>query len=91
VVQIMMSVIFASNWFSSIYFVVWIILGNYILLTLFLAVVMEAFEGKYDMDSKDEQVLHTYYTTLQFIPTILHYTTLHYTTLHYTTLHYTSG
>eukprot|EP00976_Prorocentrum_cordatum_P106127 1194388-Prorocentrum_minimum.AAC.3 len=59
-----MAVIYANNWFSSIYFVLWIVLGNYILLTLFLAVVMEAFEGKYDIESKETKKKRTKLTQI---------------------------
>jgi hypothetical protein len=37
-----------AGWGSSIYFVAWVVVGKYTFLTLFLAVMMEAFESKYD-------------------------------------------
>lgn len=37
-----------AGWGSSVFFVVWVIVGRYTFLTLFLAVMMEAFESKYD-------------------------------------------
>lgn len=37
---------YANDW-QVPYFVLWVIFGNYICLTLFLAIVMEAFEGHY--------------------------------------------
>jgi hypothetical protein len=58
---IMMAVIRASNWYSSIFFMMWVVFGNWILLTLFLAVVMEAFEGKYDVNeakTKEKAAAH---------------------------------
>ena len=37
---------------NAIYFFVsWVIVGKYIFLTLFLAVTLEAFESKYDVDT----------------------------------------
>ncbi|GIL57898.1 hypothetical protein Vafri_13128 [Volvox africanus] len=40
-----------TNWGSSIFFVLWIVIGRYIFLTLFLAVTLEAFEAKYDANA----------------------------------------
>jgi hypothetical protein len=37
----------ASNYGAVVYTFAWIILGNYIFLTLFLAVMLEAFEKRY--------------------------------------------
>lgn len=39
---------------AAVYFVAWVVLGKYIFLTLFLAVVLEAFESKYDIDANGE-------------------------------------
>ncbi|KXZ54857.1 hypothetical protein GPECTOR_4g929 [Gonium pectorale] len=38
----------ASNHGAAAFYVAWIVVGKYILLTLFLAVTLEAFESKYD-------------------------------------------
>lgn len=38
----------ASGYGAAIYFISWVVVGKYMLLTLFLAVVLEAFESKYD-------------------------------------------
>eukprot|EP00854_Cymbomonas_tetramitiformis_P010393 gene10393-12292_t len=46
--ELMLKVVQKTNWYSALYFVAWVVIGNYFLLTLFLAVVMEAFEGKYE-------------------------------------------
>ena len=43
----MWSVQRASNYGAVVYFFAWIVLGNYIFLTLFLAVMLEAFEKRY--------------------------------------------
>eukprot|EP00198_Chlamydomonas_reinhardtii_P001158 XP_001690493.1 voltage-gated Ca2+ channel, alpha subunit [Chlamydomonas reinhardtii] len=46
--NIMYAVIRQTGYASSLFFVMWIIIGRYIFLTLFLAVTLEAFEAKYD-------------------------------------------
>mgnify|MGYP001807346785 CR=1 FL=1 len=51
----MYGVVRASNWGSSVFFVAWIVVGKYILLTLFLAVTLEAFEAKYDTQVRVRQ------------------------------------
>jgi len=48
---VMYSVARGTNDWSVLFFVSWAVLGKYILLTLFLAVTLEAFESKYDTDS----------------------------------------
>eukprot|EP00854_Cymbomonas_tetramitiformis_P005080 gene5080-6184_t len=50
--EVMMNVVDLTNWGSSLYFVAWVIIGNYIFLSLFLAVVMDAF----DADEDDKKV-----------------------------------
>ena len=45
----MYSVIRASSYASSAFWLAWVILGKYILLTLFLAVTLDAFERKYEV------------------------------------------
>lgn len=45
----MYSVIRATNYASSMYWLAWIILGKFIFLTLFLAVTLDAFERKYEV------------------------------------------
>lgn len=47
----MFAVARASNEGSLVYSVVWVILGKFIFMTLFLAVTLEAFESKYDVDT----------------------------------------
>jgi hypothetical protein len=37
-----------AGWGSAAFFVTWVIVGKFTFLTLFLAVMMEAFESKYD-------------------------------------------
>ncbi|KAK3234240.1 mitochondrial thiamine pyrophosphate transporter [Cymbomonas tetramitiformis] len=49
--ELMLDVVDRTDWSAVLYFVLWVIIGNYICLTLFLAVVMEAFEG--EIDSND--------------------------------------
>ncbi|KAF8072369.1 NaCP60E [Scenedesmus sp. PABB004] len=48
----MYSVIRATNYGSAAYWLAWVILGKYIFLTLFLAVTLDAFERKYEVDLK---------------------------------------
>ena len=43
-----------AGWGASVYFVMWVIVGKYTFLTLFLAVTMEAFESKYDPKASRE-------------------------------------
>lgn len=38
-----------GSWGCSIFFLLWIIIGKYCLVQLFLAVLLEAFEAKYDV------------------------------------------
>jgi hypothetical protein len=45
----MYSVIRATNYLSSMYWLAWIIVGKFIFLTLFLAVTLDAFERKYEV------------------------------------------
>lgn len=45
----MYSVIRATNYASSMFWLAWIIMGKFILLTLFLAVTLDAFERKYEV------------------------------------------
>lgn len=47
--MIMFAYVNRLGWASCLYFVTWVVLGNFVLLSLFLAVIMEAFESKYDM------------------------------------------
>lgn len=39
---------------SVFYFVSWVVLGKYTFLTLFMAVLLEAFESKYDTEASSE-------------------------------------
>lgn len=54
---IMYSVIRRTNFGSVFYFVAWVVLGKYTFLTLFLAVTLEAFESKYDVEASSEAYL----------------------------------
>jgi len=51
---VMFDTIEFGNWGAAVYFVLWIIIGKYIFLTLFLAVTLEAFESKYDSEASQE-------------------------------------
>ena len=53
----MYHVIRETNDWSVLFFVSWVVLGKYIFLTLFLAVILEAFESKYDADASAEAYL----------------------------------
>ncbi|WIA28050.1 hypothetical protein OEZ86_010635 [Tetradesmus obliquus] len=48
----MYSAIRATNYASSAFWLAWVIMGKYILLMLFLAVTLDAFERKYEADIK---------------------------------------
>lgn len=45
----MFAFIRASSYAAAAYFLSWIVLGKFILLALFLAVMLEAFENKYQV------------------------------------------
>lgn len=45
----MYSIIRATSFASSMFWLAWIILGKFIFLTLFLAVTLDAFERKYEV------------------------------------------
>jgi hypothetical protein len=45
----MYSAIRATNYGSSAFWLAWVIMGKYILLMLFLAVTLDAFERKYEV------------------------------------------
>jgi hypothetical protein len=45
----MFMIIRAANYGAAAYFLCWIVLGKFILLALFLAVMLEAFENKYQV------------------------------------------
>lgn len=47
--QFMFMFVRASNYGAIAYFVAWIVLGKFILLALFLAVMLDAFENKYQV------------------------------------------
>lgn len=46
-----------TNWGSAAFVLAWIIVGHYIFLTLFLAVILESFESKYDEEAGAEAYL----------------------------------
>eukprot|EP00899_Mesostigma_viride_P026282 jgi/Mesvir1/6839/Mv09018-RA.1 len=48
--EIMLETVRYTSWGSAAFFVIWVIIGKYILLALFLAVTLEAFESKYDVE-----------------------------------------
>lgn len=51
---IMFRTVEEAGWGGSAFFVLWVIVGKYTFLTLFLAVTMEAFESKYDSHASSE-------------------------------------
>ena len=51
----MFSIIRASNYGAAAYFVTWTVLGKYILLSLFLAVMLDAFENNYQVGHQQRQ------------------------------------
>lgn len=54
----MMASVRSTGWFSVLFYIAWIIISKYILLMLFLAVVMEAFERSYaELDAKFEAAM----------------------------------
>lgn len=51
-VQVMMSVQAVAGWGSALYFVCWVTVGKWVLLTLFLAITLSAFETNYEKYSR---------------------------------------
>lgn len=51
---VMFKTIDYAGWGAAAWFVIWVIVGKYTFLTLFLAVTMEAFESKYDAQASSE-------------------------------------
>jgi Ion transport protein len=44
----------ATNWGAAVFLLTWIVVGHYVFLTLFLAVILESFESKYDEEAGTE-------------------------------------
>jgi Ion transport protein len=44
----------ATNWGAAVFLLAWIVVGHYVFLTLFLAVILESFESKYDEEAGTE-------------------------------------
>eukprot|EP00892_Ulva_mutabilis_P003109 jgi/Ulvmu1/1279/UM011_0003.1 len=47
----------ATNWGAALYLLAWILIGHFVVLTLFLAVILEAFESMYDVGTGKELVI----------------------------------
>ena len=44
----------ANNWGAAAFMLAWLVVGYFVILTLFMAIIMEAFESKYHADSTEE-------------------------------------
>lgn len=54
---IMTDLVAATNWWAALYLLAWILIGHFIVLTLFLAVILEAFESMYDVTAGKDLVI----------------------------------
>lgn len=53
----MTDLVAASNWWAALYLLAWILIGHFIVLTLFLAVILEAFESMYDATTGKDLII----------------------------------
>lgn len=51
----MYSAIYSTSWYASLYFVSLTVVGNYILLNLFLAILLQEFEEGDDEEEEEEE------------------------------------
>lgn len=54
---IMTDLVAATNWWAALYLLAWILIGHFIVLTLFLAVILEAFESMYDVTAGKDLII----------------------------------
>ena len=47
----------ATNWGAALYLLAWILIGHFVVLTLFLAVILEAFESMYDVKTGNDLII----------------------------------
>jgi hypothetical protein len=62
----MYSVIRASGYIASIYFISWVIIGKYVFLSLFMAVTLEAFESKFESEGQKSLPVLTASPSMKF-------------------------
>lgn len=53
----MTDLVAATNWWAALYLLAWILIGHFIVLTLFLAVILEAFESMYDATAGKDLII----------------------------------
>ena len=53
----MTDLVAATNWWAALYLLAWILIGHFIVLTLFLAVILEAFESMYDVEAGKDLII----------------------------------
>lgn len=53
----MTDLVAATNWWAALYLLAWILIGHFIVLTLFLAVILEAFESMYDVTAGKDLII----------------------------------
>ena len=51
---VMYPLVAANNWGAAAFMLAWLVVGYFVLLTLFMAIIMEAFESKYNVDATEE-------------------------------------
>ena len=44
----------ANNWGAAAFMLAWLVVGYFVILTLFMAIIMEAFESKYSAEESEE-------------------------------------
>ena len=65
-----------TNFGALIFILAWVVFGYYVLLVLFMAIILEAFESKYDKGAIQDAYLACEFTTLHVCCSIL-YAALH--------------
>lgn len=53
----MANLVAATNWGAALYLLAWILIGHFVVLTLFLAVILEAFESMYDVKTGKDLII----------------------------------
>ena len=51
---VMYPLVAANNWGAAAYMLAWLVVGYFVILTLFMAIIMEAFESKYNAEASEE-------------------------------------
>ena len=61
-----------TNFGALIFILAWVVFGYYVLLVLFMAIILEAFESKYDKGAIQDAYLACEFTTLHVCCSILY-------------------